>query len=190
MCLGILGLQFLYSNVFAFTTPILLKGTLTQVEKNEYTHCYFKADNENEEMDLWPTKEIDCIPFTGKKVSVEIKPDKIKVAGNYGTMDVLWLTKISLVDKITIKITTEQAEKIASEYLKSRKISWGLPTKTEYKNTRCPLITYNENKIANSEIPECLLVFFKSNIVEFKMLGDKAVVISPDGKTIGLAPRE
>lgn len=69
-------------------------GTMLRVEKNEYTYCYFQADGEKEEMALWPAETIDCGQFVQKQVHVVIRPEKLKIAGNYGTLDVLKLIEI------------------------------------------------------------------------------------------------
>lgn len=85
-------------NAFARISRIDKTGTIVRIENyNNTQQCFFVVDGEKEEMLLNPRPPLNCQDFLNQKVKVIIKPDKIAIPGQYGTLDVLWLDEMSLL---------------------------------------------------------------------------------------------
>jgi hypothetical protein len=75
--------------------PFVKTGTLLRMDGGTIQHCVFLPDGEKEEMYLTPRPNRDCTPHFNKPIKVEIRHEKVKVPGQYGSVDTLWLEKIT-----------------------------------------------------------------------------------------------
>ncbi|MBX7149047.1 hypothetical protein K1X76_08165 [bacterium] len=94
----LVSLLFIAFNAHAVTWPMTIKGRISRVEKGLYhTNCFFVEDGQLEEMALWPQDKIKCEPLIGKNINATINHEKVKIEGEYGTLDVLWLTNAEVI---------------------------------------------------------------------------------------------
>ncbi len=78
---------------------------MLRVDEGDFQHCIFVEEGSKEEMDLWPSPKLNpgCESYVGKKVTVTIQHEKIRVPQMYGSMDVLRLMKIETINTASTK---------------------------------------------------------------------------------------